>query len=290
MISQWSQFIDKVRSFFKERGFLEVHTPILQQYPNLDPNVEPMEVLVKEKEGKKKMWLHTSPEHAMKKILSKEKKDIFQICKVFRNGEWGRFHLPEFTMLEWYRINADYNLLIQDIVDLLKYLGLSGDYETVTVEKAFEEYAGVILSEEEEIFKNNLMAYGYEFDMQEDWEALFYRVYIDVEKHLGQEKPTFLVKFPQRLAIYSKVKDGYAERFELYIKGVEIANGWTEETDPTIIRQRMETFSRGRDLPVDEELIKAMESMPPCAGCSIGLERLFMVIHNIDDIRRLIYY
>ena len=101
MLLEWSSFIQKVRNFFKEKGYLEVYTPILLPFPNIDLNVEPIEVNVKECGREKKMWLQTSPEPSMKKMLSKYKKDIFQIAKVFRNDECGRLHKVEFTMLEW---------------------------------------------------------------------------------------------------------------------------------------------------------------------------------------------
>ncbi len=289
MLLEWSSFIQKVRNFFKEKGYLEVYTPILLPFPNIDLNVEPIEVNVKECGREKKMWLQTSPEPSMKKMLSKYKKDIFQIAKVFRNDECGRLHKVEFTMLEWYKVGVDYNYLIKEIGELLSFLGISQDYLTTRLEHAFEEYAGVILSEDEEIFKNNLIAYGYEFDDKEDWESLFFRIYIDVERYLGKEKPEFITHFPKRLSAYAKVRDGYAERFELYIKGVEIANGWTEEENKEEIRRRMDEYRKGRDLPMDEELLKAYEDFPPCAGCSIGLERLFMVYMGLESLEGLYF-
>ncbi|ADO45148.1 Lysine--tRNA ligase [Hydrogenobacter thermophilus TK-6] len=285
LVKEWSEFLDKVRSFFKRRGYFEVDTSILQPYPNIDPHVEPFSI---DTEGladcPKRLWLRTSPENSMKKLLSKYQMDIFQIGKVFRKDPCGRLHRPEFTMLEWYKVGQDYKYLMKEIEEFLKYLGFSEDCEVIRLEHAFEEYAGVILSEDEEIFKNNLIAYGYPFSDQEDWETLFYRIYIEVERHLGHEKPTFITHFPSRIGAYAKVKDGYAERFELYIKGVEIANGWTEETSKSEIERRMKLYLQGRDLPIDEELIKAYENFPPCAGCSIGLERLFMVLMGLNSI------
>lgn len=278
LTKEWSDFIDRVREFFKGRGYLEVHTPVLLEYPNIDPNVKPISLEI----GGKTYYLQTSPEPSMKKLLSILKRDIFQIAKVFRDDPVGKWHRKEFTMLEWYAVGKDYNYLMQEITDLVRYLGYELDWESISVERAFEEYAGIILSEDEEVFKNNLMAYGYEFDDKEDWETLFYRIYIDVERQLGKDKLTFLKDFPKRLCVYAKIRNGYAERFELYIKGVEIANGWTEETDKEEIKRRMELW-RG-NLPMDEELLRAYEDMPECAGCSIGLERLFSVLKGYDGI------
>ncbi|MFN3870007.1 MAG: elongation factor P--(R)-beta-lysine ligase [Aquificaceae bacterium] len=287
MLVEWSNFIDKVREFFKKKGYLEVHTPLLNPYPNIDLNVEPIEVKVVECGKEKTMWLQTSPEFSMKKVLSKYKRDIFQIAKVFRNKECGKLNKIEFTMLEWYKIGADYKALIEEIGQLLSYFGISQEYTITRLEHAFEEYAGIILSEDEEIFKNNLLAYGYEFDDREDWESLFFRIYVEVERHLGKNCPEFITHFPKRLSSYAKIRENYAERFELYIKGIEIANGWTEEEDPEEIKKRMEEYSKERNLPIDQGLIKAYESFPPCAGCSIGLERLFAVymgFESLDDL------
>ena len=286
LIKEFAEFVDKVRSFFKKRGYTEVFTPVLQPFPNLDPHIEPIELKVK-KPKETTVYLQTSPEHAMKKLLSKYKIDIFQIAKVFRNGEHGKWHRVEFSMLEWYKVGATFEDLMEEIGELLSYLGISDSYTKIRLEHAFEEYAGIILSEDEEIFKNNLIAYGYDFDDKEDWETLFYRIYIDVERFLGQDVPTFITHFPSRLCMYAKVVDGYAERFELYIKGVEIANGWTEETSKEEILKRMEAFAKAKGLNVDQELIRAYDDFPPCAGCSIGLERLFMVWKGIDGFDNL---
>ena len=281
MIERWSKFIETVRNFFREKNYIEVSTPILRRYPNLDPNTEPVEVKLKNSEGR--FWLHTSPEYAMKKILSRYGKDIFQITKVFRNDAKGKLHSPEFTMLEWYKVSADYNYIINELKELLSLFGYN-DFETITVEEAFERYADIILSEDEEIFKNNLITAGYEFDDKEDWETIFYRIYLEVERNLGKEKPTFLINFPKRLAILAKTSNNYAERFELYINGVEIANGWTEETDPEEVERRLKEEAEKRNLPLDKEFIEAHKNMPESAGCSVGLERLFMVKEGLSSI------
>jgi elongation factor P--(R)-beta-lysine ligase len=286
LLYAWSDFVEKVRQFFRSKGYIEVSTPILQSYPNADPHIEPLKVNLTLKGQTKSYWLHTSPEHAMKKLLASFPQDMFQITKVFRNGEYGRLHRPEFTMLEFYKIGTDYRGLMEDLEGLLNLFGFE-DFQILELEKAFEEYLGIVLSEEEEILKNNLMAYGYDFDDKEDWETIFYRLYVELERRLASEKPTFLIKFPSKLAMYGVVKDGYAERFELYIKGIEIANGWTEERDPQKIRERMKEWVKGRDLPVDEELLQALPKIPEFSGCSVGLERLFMAVYNIESLDQI---
>ncbi|MFN3813294.1 MAG: elongation factor P--(R)-beta-lysine ligase [Aquificaceae bacterium] len=283
IFKEWTAFIDKVREFFRGKGYLEVFTSVLQSYPNVDTYVEPIMVKI----NSEMLWLRTSPENAMKKLMSEYKEDIFQIGKVFRKDPYGRFHRPEFTMLEWYKRGEDYEYLIKEIGELLSYLGIASSYKVISVEHAFEKYAGIILSEDEEVFKNNLLAYGYEFDDSEDWETLFYRLYVDIERELGHSVPVFLTHFPSRLSAYARIKDGYAERFELYIRGIEIANGWTEEVSKEEIERRMREYLQGRDLPLDQELLNAYEDFPPCAGCSIGLERLFMVLKGFESFDEL---
>ncbi len=286
LLFAWSDFLEKVRQFFRSKGYIEVSTPILQRYPNLDPHIEPLRVNLTIKGQAKEYWLHTSPEHAMKKLLANFPQNMFQITKVFRNREYGRLHRPEFTMLEFYRMQTDYRGLVEELKELLKVFGFE-DIQVLEVERAFEEYLGIVLSEEEEILKNNLMAYGYDFDDKEDWETLFYKLYVELERCLCSEKPTFLINFPSKLAVYGVVRDGYAERFELYIKGIEIANGWTEERDPQRVRERIKEWIKGRKLPIDEELLQALPKIPKFSGCSVGLERLFMAVYNIESLDQI---
>ncbi len=276
MLDLWDSFLNSVRDFFRSRGYIEVTTPLLLNFPNLDPNVEPVKVKVRIGGKERTMWLQTSPEYSMKKILAKYKKHIFQIAKCFRNNEWGKVHRVEFHMLEWYRVGADYVYLMDEIEELLKRLGF-GECKRLTVEEAFERYLSLPISKDPWEFRTNMEACGYEVGEDDDWETMFQRAYIELAERLKGEPPTFVFEFPEELSALAKVKGGKAERFELFIKGVEIANGWTEETDPKEVRRRLEREAKKRNLPLDEEFIKAHEDMPECAGCSIGLDRLFMV-------------
>ena len=283
----WENFIDEIRRFFKEKGYTEVSTSLLLNFPNLDPNVEPVRVVVKERGIEKVKWLQTSPEYSMKKILSKYKRDIFQITKVFRNEEWGKYHRIEFHMLEWYAVNCDYRYLIEEIKQLLRRLFCYRKFEVISVEEAFLRYFGEKIPKSEEDFKEFLKKRGINFSEEDDWETLFYRAFIEVERKLGIEKPTFLIKFPEKLSALAKVKNGYAERFELFINGIEIANGWTEETNPQEVRKRLEKEAKKRNLPVDEEFIEIHKDMPECAGCSIGIDRLFMLYTGSRSLEEL---
>ncbi|EDP75618.1 lysyl-tRNA synthetase [Hydrogenivirga sp. 128-5-R1-1] len=277
LLEKWDTFINELRTFFRGRGYLEVSTPVLLKFPNLDSNVEPIPVEVKRRGRKETLWLQTSPEYSMKKILAEYKRHIFQIAKVFRNDEHGRLHRLEFHMLEWYRIGADYRYLIEEIKELLRELFGYEEFEEISVSEAFEKHLGIELGEDEKDLKASLKDKGIHFQEEEGWETLFYRAFIEVERRLGFDKPTFLKDFPERLSALARVEGGLANRFELFIKGIEIANGWTEETDPEEVRRRMKTEAEKRNLPIDEEFIAAHHKIPPCAGCSIGVNRLFML-------------
>ncbi len=292
LLERWDEFINRLRDFFKKRGYLEVTTPILLEFPNLDSNVDPIPVKVKLGGKNKILWLQTSPEYSMKKLLSKYKRDIFQIAKVFRNGERGRLHRLEFHMLEWYKVGGDYRFLMEEIKELLSELFGFSEFEEISVAEAFERYLDVKLSGRGEDLMEALDRKGIYYEDGEDWETLFYRAFLEVERRLGFERPTFLKDFPRRLCALAKVRGNVALRFELFIKGIELANGWTEETDPYEVRRRLEAEAKKRGLPIDEKFIEAHHSMPQCAGCSIGVERLFMLWmgkDSLDDIELFNY-
>ncbi|RLJ70486.1 lysyl-tRNA synthetase class 2 [Hydrogenivirga caldilitoris] len=287
VLDKWSEFIDKLREFFKKRGYLEVFTPALLDYPNLDANVEPIPVKVKRQGTERTMWLQTSPEYSMKKLLSKYRRDMFQIAKVFRNNEHGRLHRVEFHMLEWYKTGESYEYLIEEIKELLNELFGYTEFEELTLDESFKRHLGFNLLQDKESLQEALKERAIYYEEDEDWETLFYRAFVEVERRLGRGKPIFIKDFPPQLSALAKVRNEVAERFELFIEGVELANGWTEETNPEEIRRRLQREALKRDLPVDEEFIEAHRTIPDCAGCSIGVDRLFMLYlgkSSLDDI------
>lgn len=287
LLKLWNLFIRQIREFFYEKGYLEVSTPVLLDYPNLDPNVEPIPVYLRELGQEKRKWLRTSPEYSMKKLLAKYKTDIFQIGKAFRNDEYGRLHRTEFHMLEWYAVGCDYKYLIEEIKQLLKRLFGYKEFEVISVEEAFKRHFGESLPKSEEAFKALLKKHNLNYEEEEDWETLFYRAFVEVERRLGWSKPTFLIDFPKELSALAKVRNNYAERLELFIKGIEIANGWTEETNPQEVRRRLEKEAKKRNLPLDEEFIEIHKELPECAGCSIGIDRLFMLYVGLSSLEEL---
>lgn len=281
-----------IREFFSERGFLEVDTPIRQPVIIPESNIEPLM-----SDG---AYLQTSPELCMKRLLASGCDKIFQICHCFRKNERGRKHLEEFTMLEWYRTDADYHDLMNDCEDLLRFtlqyegalydetdlfafrfsnnpnLGYTPD--KVTVSDAFARFAPVSLQEalQKDIFDEVLVEF--------------------VEPELGKDRPLFLFDYPKELASLarvSKTNSQVAERFELYVEGLELANGFTELTDPEEQRDRFkkelatiaELSTREQQMP--ERFLEELINVKSAAGIAFGLDRYLMLLSgkkHIDDV------
>ncbi|MFC1844511.1 EF-P lysine aminoacylase EpmA [Thermodesulfobacteriota bacterium] len=283
-----AQLIQSIRTFFIDRDYIEVDTPV--RLPVLIPEAhnEPVE--------SDNDFLQTSPEICMKRLLAETGcHKIFQICKCYRKEERGDRHLPEFTMLEWYRTNCDYHSLMDECEDLIiaaaRSIGLGEplvfkgfnvslemDWDHLTVSEAFAQYAPVSMNEALEQGK---------FD-----EILC----TNIEPRLGLRRPVFLYDYPVELGALAKAKSNdpaLSERFELYIAGIELANGFSELTDAAEQRQRfakeLENIKKqGRSSGVmPEKFLKALPDMPEAAGIALGLDRLAMVLFNaerIDDV------
>ncbi len=275
----YEEFIDRIRAFYKKRGYTEVFTPQLQDEPNLERYIKALELEVSSCGEKKRMFLHTSPERHMKALLKTYKSNIFQIARVFRDDECGSLNDVEFTMLECYNIeNLDITKEISELVFELfgeKIKDISTTPKFTSFEKAFEDYIGIIFSEDEDILKNNLISFGYEFDDNDTWEDLIDKIMIELQNHLGKSQIEFLTDFPCKLGVFSKCDNGLSKRFELFIDGIEIANGWIEETDENRIRDMVEKASSYKPVKDKERLIKDYHNDFPYAGYSVGIERLF---------------
>lgn len=276
--------IQTVRAFFIEGEFLEVETPV--RLPCLAPetHIEPIRSA--------DWFLQTSPELCMKRLLAAGHPKIFQICKCFRAQERGKRHLPEFTMLEWYHVDSSYLQLMEDCEQLLRFLmkrlslqfssgGLAvvGDpWERVTVADAFSQYASI--SSDAAVAEN-----------------IFDEILVeDVEPHLGKRVPTFLYDYPADLGSLARLKrndPSIAERFELYVDGIELANGFSELTDPIEQRMRFEKEQAlcrehgGLPGPMPERFLEELGALSSAAGIALGIDRLVMLIcgaEKIDDV------
>lgn len=283
-----SRVIRAIRAYFEKEGFLEVQTPLHTRSPAPEPHID----AVATSEGG---FLITSPELYMKRLLAAGYERIYQITPVFRKGELGRLHHPEFTMLEWYRLGADYRQLQLDSRALVRFVcdaaGRTGpfphrgrilsphdEWERITVREAFSRYA------------------GWEPGPEVDQDRFDLDLVERIEPHLGFPSPTFLCDYPADQAALARLKPEdptVAERFELYWAGIELANGFSELTDPTEQWERFEyTLEQRRQAgrstyPMPEAFLESMARLPACAGIALGIDRLALILAgqaHIDDV------
>jgi lysyl-tRNA synthetase class 2 len=311
MIQQKSIIIKAIREYFDKTGACEVLTDILQKYPNLDPNIYPLETKATNEKGEEILYyLHTSPEIQMKKILSKYKKDIYQITKVFRNFEGSKKHKIEFTMLEWYRVGYDLddlmddtqNIFIEAAISLYKkpvvfYKNKKYDFrkvEKITVDEAFYKYTGVYPEDYEGLLR--FLKEKENLNKKIEYEEAFFRVYaFYVEPELGKENLTFIYDYPPKFSALAKIENGKGKRFEAYINGLELVNGYFELTDPKEQEKRfledikIKEKETGKKYEIDYEFIESLKNMPASSGASLGIDRLFMVLFNKDSIKEVDY-
>ncbi len=290
-------FFHSLRSFFVRQQFLEVDTPIRQPLLLPELNIEPLA-----SEG---WFLQASPELCMKRLLSSGCSRIFQLCNCFRKGERGRLHLEEFTMLEWYRTNADYEDLMADCEALLgslladlsgmdlcavsngslrageRVIALQPPWERLSVHEAFARYSPVSIEQAmaDDTFDEILVEY--------------------VEPYLGVEKPLFLYDYPVELGSLARRKDGFphlAERFEFYINGIELANGFSELTDSHEQRQRFERElelmddERRQRSSMPERFLEELAGLDRAAGIALGVDRLLMLLMGKKSVGEVVSF
>lgn len=288
-----AELLARIRSFFAARGVLEVDTPVLSAHATVDLHIDSLRTV----DGR---WLHTSPEFAMKRLLAAGSGPIWQLCHVFRAGDLGRHHNPEFLMLEWYRPGWDHHRLMDEVVELLTALGVApaGSVERVRYREAWLEHAGV------DPFTSALpdlaTALGLQAALPEGSAGFDRDAWLDfgmglvVGPKLGRVAPLLVFDFPASQAALARIRAGdppVAERFELFWKGQELANGFHELGDAVEQRARFEADGArrralGRELPPhDRYLIEALEAgLPDCAGVALGVDRLLMLLLNLPDI------
>lgn len=283
-----------IRAFFAQRRVLEVETPILSRYGNADPNVDSITAA-----GPGTRYLRTSPEYAMKRLLAAGQRDIYELGRVFRAGEKGRRHNPEFTMLEWYRSGMDYLELADEVVELVRSCGRGAfdDWPATRVDyrRLFIERTGLdpYHCSEDELSacadERGIVAGALEHG---EWLDLLMSEVI--QPALPGESFTVLHDYPPEQAALSRIRQGdppVAERFEVYLGQTELANGYQELTDADEQRSRFERENREREargeeaVRIDLGLIEALRSgLPDCSGVALGVDRLLMAILKLDDI------
>jgi len=305
-----ARILEGIRGFFREREFLEVDPPIAQAHPNIDPNIFPVKIA--DASGKAvRFYLHTSPEPAMKKLLAAGSGDIFFLGKAFRDHEGSPLHSPEFTMLEWYRVGVGAEAVMRDVEELVRTLArtigdeegvhgdgrripLDGPWPRQELDDAFRELLGVGMSDEKAL-REALECKGLRPGADESWEDLFHRACLDVvEPALVERGACFLTGYPAALGAMARRRAGrpeVSERFEGFVAGVELVNGYVELTDPVEQEARLLALTRrhrrstGEALSVDPGFLDALRrGLPPCAGAALGVDRLVMLLLGKDDI------
>jgi lysyl-tRNA synthetase class 2 len=319
------RIVAATRAFFAARGFAEVETPALQLCPGMEPHLMAFETsLDAPGAGRHTRYLHTSPELAMKKLLVAGVPRLFQLARVFRNGERGATHHPEFTMLEWYRAEASYRDLMDDCAALLRdalradggaafsWQGQSADpaqpWQRLTVAEAFERWCGIDLlataPDPEKPSLERLAAavrpLGIAPHAGDDWEDLFFRIFLErIEPELGIGAPAILYDYAISMAALARPKPEdprLAERFEVYVCGLELANAFGELTDAGAQRRRfLQDQARkqaryGFSYPIDEDFLAALaEGMPVSAGIALGFDRLVMLATGAQEIEDVLW-
>jgi lysyl-tRNA synthetase class 2 len=289
-----ARLLATIRSFFSARGVLEVETPLLSAATVSDPHLHslPSHLRGSDAEAARELYLQTSPESAMKRLLAAGCGPIYQICKAFRGREAGRQHNPEFTILEWYRPGFDHHDLMDEMDDLLAATLGSEPAERITFRQAFERELGIdphtvpaSVLERRAAETGIGEVPGLDRDDRDGWLDLL--LSHALEPHLGRERPTFVYDYPASQAALARVRleqPPVAERFEVYVEGVELANGYHELVDAAEQRLRYEHDLELRrrmglaQVPPDERLLAALESgLPRCAGVALGVDRLVML-------------
>jgi lysyl-tRNA synthetase class 2 len=314
-----------VRETLGALGYEEVETPCLVPAPGMEPHIQAFEAAFVPEGGgaPRPLFLHTSPEYAMKRLLAEGLPRTFQLARVFRNGEVSRTHNPEFTMLELYAAGADYRGAMADLERLVeacaralsadgsaratragRSIDLGAPYERLAVAEAFRRHAGIDLpacgGDAARLAEAARRAGHDPGPPGEPFDDVFFRVMLDaVEPRIGLDRPTYLVDWPASMAALSRVKrddPSLAERFELYAGGLELANGFTELTDAAEQRRRLEDEQAQRRrlghrvYPLDERFLEALGRMPDAGGVAVGLDRLLMLLVGAEAIADVLLF
>ncbi len=301
-----AEILNGIRRFFAERDVLEVETPVMSQATVTDVHLASFvtEFVGPGHAKGVKLYLQTSPEFAMKRLLCAGSGCIYQIGKAFRNEEAGRFHNPEFTMLEWYRVGFDHVALMHEVEALLKAILECGDAQYISYQQAFIDHAGVDPLEcEPAALKSLLQACGMGdiAAMEDDRDILLQLIFSElIEPQIGQDSPCFVYHFPAAQAALAKISQAdprVAERFEVYFKGIELANGFHELNDAAEQQARFELDNQKRrasgraENGIDSRFVAALHSgMPDCAGVALGIDRLVMLATGHDSIEKVMTF
>jgi len=322
-LNQRANIIKKIRQFFEVRDVLEVETPLLDHSTATDPHINSFSLqldnpslsstevkdLQTTEEGTPPpiRFLQTSPEFSMKKLLAAGSGPIFQMCKAFRKGEYGNKHHPEFTLLEWYRPGFDHFELMSEVDKLLQAILDTPESDKISYENLFQKFLNINphQSTESELktcaqTHSIKISEGENSLNKDDWLNLLLTHCI--EPHLSKERPLFLYHYPPSQAALSKIitdenDNDVAARFETYVNGIELANGYFELTDAKEQQRRFVADNQKRkirgltEIPIDQHLIDALEyGLPECAGVALGIDRLIMLATGATKLSEVIAF
>ncbi len=303
-----AELLARTRAFFAEHDFLEVETPLLSADTVVDRHLDPLAVMLpddpRQPAAGRRMWLQTSPEFAMKQLLAAGGEAIYQITRAFRAGEAGPLHNPEFTIVEWYRRGDEPGQAIDRLSALADALLGCGPAERVSYAEAFRLHAGV---DPHRAAANELaaLAQGWGLSVSEGFDAADRDAWLNlllvhlVEPQLGQTVPTILYDYPASQAALARVEGDppLAARFELYLRGVELANGYHELADPAELRRRIQAANRQRaadgkpSLPHESRLLAAMErGLPDACGVALGFDRVVMLAAGAGSLAEVLAF
>lgn len=298
-----------VRQFFSVRDYLEVETPCFVRSPDIEPTLTHLEATVVSLDGQRiDGAMITSPEYAIKKLVSKDLPRLFELARVFRNGEpVDDNHCTEFTMLEWYRLGSSFMEGVEETKDFVEYVGKSFGYDFepwmfVTVEELFQKYCGIdsLASPTVELYKDALKSNNLDWQEDDTVSDLFQRLFLNlVQPNIDVlPNPIVVAYYPRHEATLSKINEhGFAERFEIYINGIEICNAYGELTDALEQRARFEAelLERKRlgktQFPIDAQLLMALDKINrPMFGIALGVDRLLMVVAGVSSMEEVILF
>ena len=295
-----------VRAFFAERGVLEVETPILGVAGNTEPNIESFSTSFSGRmdAGSRERWLRTSPEFPLKRLLAEGVGDCYELGRVFRDGEAGRRHNPEFTMLEWYRVGWNHRQLIDETIALVQAAlalgGTTAEVCTTTYRDLFLDAVGLDpLAADDRELRDALHGVRVSDEGLGRDDRLDLLLTHRIQPAFPDARITVVYDYPASQCALAKIRADdppVAERFELYVGQHELANGYHELTDAHEQRARFERDNARRQsrglapLPLDENLLSALQALPDCAGVALGIERLLMAMTGSDDIRTVLAF
>jgi len=301
-----ARLYEMIRGFFAERGVIEVETPVMSAAANTDPNIESFSTRFSGHvdAGARERWLRTSSEFAQKRLLAAGIGDCYELGRVFRNGEAGRRHNPEFTMLEWYRVGWDHRQLIDETIALVQgALGLGGTVAEVyatTYRDLFIDAVGFdpMAADEQQLRRalHGMRVHDEGLGRDDRLDLLLTH---RIQPAFPAGRITVVYEYPASQCALAKIRADdppVAERFELYVGQHELANGYHELTDAAEQRARFERDNARRrsrglaELPLDENLLNALGSLPDCAGVALGIERLLMAMTGSEDIRTVLAF